>query len=594
MDWSKELMASCLWLAKAYVITALLFIAAGFLLTRTTLWGKQFWALCGDFFSPRRSLKSLGVIALILLLTLASVRVDVLFSFWYNGMYTALQQLNEKVFWLQMRVFAALATVHVLRILLNYFISQCLIIHWRSWLNERLLGLWLDNQAYYRTQHLDQPVDNPDQRMQQDIASLVGTTLELTTGTIDALVSIFAYTMILWGLSGVCSLFGLQIPHGMVFILFAYVLLATVFAFKIGRPLILLSYLSEQLNADYRYALVRVREYAENIALYCGEKVEGALMRSRFGNIISNIWSIVFRSLKFQGFNLIVSQTAMVFPFIIQAKRFFSKQITLGDMVQTAQAFGTLHNNLSFFRNAYDNFASYRAVLNRLSGFVDGIHQANALPHPQVLQQGQRVALEVLSVRRPDGTLLLDKASLEIRAQAPLLIKGCSGVGKTTLLRAMAGLWPYCEGTVVRPAEHVIFLSQKPYLPLGTLRDALYYPDAPPEHADNLALQVLSDIQLGHLIEKLDQQADWGHILSLGEQQRLAFGRLLLSRPQAAFLDEATSAMDETMENALYSLLRTHLPDTVLISVGHRHSLLAHHPQQLELLGEGRWRLTPQ
>jgi putative ATP-binding cassette transporter len=592
MDWSQELLTSSLWLAKAYGITTVLFLLTGWLLIRGTLWGRQFWSLSGAFFTPRRSFKSLAVMAVMLFFTLAAVRVNVLFSTWYNGMYTALQQLNESVFWREMLVFAVLATLHVARILLEYYIQQGFVLHWREWLNERLLSHWLNKQAYYRTQYLDHPADNPDQRLQQDISSLVSSTLELSLGTVNALVSIFAYTLMLWGLSGVFPLLGYQIPHGMVFIIFIYVIIATVFAFKIGRPLIGLSFLSEQLNADYRYALVRMREYAENIAFYCGEKVEGALLRSRFGNIISNAWAIVFRSLKFQGFNLIVGQTAMVFPFMIQAKRFFSKQITLGDMVQTAQAFATLHDNLSFFRNAYDNFAAYRAVLNRLSGFVEAIDNANALPVPSLSQQGPRVALEALSVRRPDGTLLLDNASMEITAEAPLLIRGRSGAGKTTLLRALAGLWPYCEGQVVRPAEHVIFLSQRPYLPLGSLRDALYYPDAPPADDDQRARQVLQDVQLAQLCDRLDQPADWGHILSLGEQQRLAFGRLLLGQPAAAFLDEATSAMDEEMENQLYSLLRAHLPQMVLVSVGHRSTLLAHHPRQLELCGGGSWQLV--
>ena len=398
--------------------------------------------------------------------------------------------------------------------------------------------------------------------------------------------------MILWGLSGILSLFGWQIPRGMVFAIFAYVLVATVFAFKIGRPLVRLNFLSEQLNANYRYALVRMREYAENVAFYCGEQVEGALLRNRFAQVIANAWQIIFRSLKFQGFNLAIGQTAMVFPFIVQAKRFFSKQITLGDMVQTAQAFGTLHDNLSFFRNAYDTFAAYRAVLNRLSGFTDAIDSANALPVPQVSQQGARVALEGLTVRRPDGRSLLDNVTLEIAAGAPLLIRGRSGVGKTTLLRALAGLWPYCEGNIIRPSQHVMFLSQKPYLPLGTLRDALYYPEAPPENADQQAEHILQEVQLGALAERLDEVVDWGHILSLGEQQRLAFGRLLLVRPHAAFLDEATSAMDEEMENQLYNLLRQRLPDMILVSVGHRSTLRVHHPHQLELSGGGRWVLV--
>lgn len=592
MDWSRELLTSCMWLAKAYGITTVLFILVGWLLIRSTHWGRQFWSLTSPFFSPRRSLKTLGVLAIMLLFTLAAVRIDVLFSNWFNGMYTALQQLNQTVFWREILVFSALATIHVARSLLEYYIQQGLQIHWREWLNERLLANWLGHQAYYRTQYLPQPADNPDQRLQQDITSLVNMSLDLSMGTVNALVSIFAYTMILWGLSGILPVFGFHIAKGMVFAIFLYVIVATVFAFKIGRPLVRLNFLSEQFNADYRYALVRMREYAENVAFYCGEQVEGALLRSRFGRVIENAWKIVYRSLKFQGFNLAVGQASVLFPFIVQAKRFFSKQITLGDMVQTAQAFSTLHDNLSFFRNAYDSFAAYRAVLNRLSGFTDAIDSANALPVPNVSQQGARVAMQALTVRRPDGRPLLEQLSLEIEPGMPLLIRGNSGVGKTTLLRALAGLWPYCEGKIIRPQHDVMFLSQKPYLPMGTLRDALYYPETPPPVSDERARAVLQQVQLGALAERMDEVVDWGHILSLGEQQRLAFGRVLLARPQAAFLDEATSAMDEDMENTMYTLLRQQLPQSILVSIGHRSTLCVHHPQQLQLLGNGRWALA--
>lgn len=592
MDWSNELLASSLWLAKAFVISAIVFVGAVWMLARSTRWGRQFWKLTGPYFTAREGRRTLAILALILLFTLSSVRINVLFSTWYNGMYTALQQLNEKVFWREMVVFAVLATVHVVRILLEYYIRQRFTLQWRVWLNERLLTHWLGNRAYYRTQYLSRTADNPDQRLQQDINSLVNTSLDLSMGTINALVSIVAYTAILWGLSGALALFGVEVPRGMVFAIFAYVLIATVFAFRIGRPLIRLSFLDEQLNADYRYALVRLREYAENVAFYCGEKVEGALLRSRFAAVIANAWQIVYRSLKFQGFNLAVGQTAMVFPFLIQAKRFFAKQITLGDMVQTAQAFGTLHDNLSFFRNAYDTFAAYRAVLDRLSGFDEAIDQANQLPRPALRIEGPRVGLEGLTVRRPDGRPLLLNASLDIPAGEPLLIRGRSGAGKTTLLRAMAGLWPYCEGAIVRPQEAVIFLSQKPYLPLGTLREALYYPAQPAADSDAAARQALHDVQLDALAERLDEVADWSHILSLGEQQRLAFGRLLVGQPRAAFLDEATSAMDEELENALYAMLRARLPNAVLVSVGHRSTLLAHHPRELRLDGQGGWTLS--
>lgn len=589
MNWNDELLTSSLWLAKAYGITVVAFMIVALVLARSTRWGRQFWSLSGDYFSPRHNGRSLAVLALILLLTLAAVRVDVLFSSWFNGMYTALQKLDEKAFWLGMWVFSALATVHVVRSLLGFFIQQGFTIHWRQWMNDRLLTRWLDKRAYYRTQYLAQSADNPDQRIQQDIATFVTSSLSLSMGVVNALVSTIAYTLILWNLSGVLTLFGQQIPRGMVFAVFAYVLVATVFAVKIGRPLVVLNFLNERLNADYRYALVRLREYAESIAFYAGERVEGVLLRSRFGRVIDNAWKIVYRSLKFQGFNFAVSQTAVVFPFIIQAPRFFSKQITLGDMVQTAQAFGTLQDNLSFFRNAYDEFAGYRAMLDRLTGFIDSIDTANALPEPAVRAEDGRVALAGVSVRTPAGQLLLENASFEVVAGKPLLIRGRSGVGKTTLLRTVAGLWPYAEGQIVRPASGALFLAQKPYLPLGSLRDALYYP-APSAHAEEAA-QVLMDVQLGHLVGRLDEITDWGHILSLGEQQRLAFGRLLLARPRAAFLDEATSAMDEGLEDAMYRLVRSRLPDTVLVSVGHRSTLLAHHPQQLELSGGGHWRL---
>ena len=535
-----------------------------------------------------------------------------------------------------MMLFAILATVHVVRSLADFYIQQAFTIRWRVWLNEKLLAQWLEKQAYYRSQYLATPVDNPDQRIQQDVATFVQMSLSLSMGMVNAMVSTFAFTLILWTLSGPLAIFGIEIPRGMVFLVFLYVIVATVFAIKIGRPLIMLNFLNERFNADYRYALVRLREYAESIAFYAGEKVEGALLRSRFAHVISNAWAIVFRSLKFLGFNFSVTQAAVVFPFIIQAQRFFSQQITLGDLLQTSQAFGRLQDNLSFFRNAYDDFATYRATLDRLSGFTKAIDDAAHLPEPQVQAQGTRLALQALSVKTPSGAFLLKDLTVDVEPGQPLLIRGPSGSGKTTLLRAIAGLWPYCDGEIIRPEQGALFLSQKPYLPLGSLRDALYYPQqistdyaqlAPQIHhqqeaamasarhapsnldalistqanalaletsaetllpaADDRATEVLQQVQLGHLCDHLDQIADWGRILSLGEQQRLAFGRLLLARPTVTFLDEATSAMDEGLEDAMYRLINVNLPETILLSVGHRSTLHAHHARQLVLKGDG-------
>jgi len=385
-------------------------------------------------------------------------------------------------------------------------------------------------------------------------------------------------------------LFGIEIPRAMVVLVYIYVIVATVFAVWVGRPLVRLSFLNEQLNANFRYALIRLREYGESIAFFGGEAIEGRNLLARFASVIRNVWAIVFRSLKFQGFNLAVSQTAVVFPFIVQAPRLLSKQITLGDMIQTAQSFGQVQDALSFFRTSYDDFASYRAVLNRLSGFLDVMDSAQQLPVTLVEDANHRIEMESLSVRTPSKVMLVENLNMSLAAASSLLIRGRSGVGKTTLLRAVAGLWPYVDGRVLRPlGRNTLFLPQKPYLPLGTLRVALYYP-AEVQDGDEASV-ILRKCHLDHLIPHLDEEANWTNILSLGEQQRLAMGRALLGQPQVVFLDEASSAMDESLEHSVYETLRQSLPQTILVSVGHRSSLLKFHTQELELLGEGAWRL---
>ncbi|CAM5789940.1 ABC transporter ATP-binding protein/permease [Castellaniella caeni] len=594
MEWQKTLIESGVWIAKAYVLTVLAGAFAIWALQKYTRWGHQFWRLSAAFFAPRRNWRPLAGVALILLLTLAAVRVDVLFSNWYNTMYSALQALNEPGFWAAMLLFALLAAVHVVRSLIDFYVQQAFVVHWREWLNERLLQNWMDQQAYYRSQSLSHLADNPDQRIQQDITSFANNSMTLAVGLINALVSTIAFTVILWNLSGPMTVLGHEIPRAMVFLVFIYVFLATLLAIWIGKPLIRLNFLNEKLNADYRYALVRVREYAESIAFYRGERVEGRTLRYWFAEVIGNAWDIIYRSLKFLGFNFVVTQTAVVFPFIIQAARFFSKQISLGDLIQTAQAFGQLQTNLSFFRNVYDSFASYRATLDRLTGFDETVAQARAMKLPHTRQEGSRLALNDVTVCRPDGHALLKDLTLEVAPEQPVLVRGPSGAGKTTLLRMIAGIWPYGSGEIIRPGASSLFLAQKPYLPLGTLREALHYPQPVEQVAAGQDEAILTLVQLGHLHDKLDTQDDWSRILSLGEQQRLAFGRLLIARPDAAFLDEATSAMDEGLEDAMYRLLREQLPGTRLVSVGHRSTLRRHHGAELILQGEGGgWQLKP-
>lgn len=590
MDWGHELMASLVWLGKAFAVSLAGMAGVAALLGRYTVWGRQFVRVTATYFNPRASLVPFVWLAAIVFMTLFSVRMNILFSFWYNGFYSAMQNLDASAFWRMLGLFGILAAVHVARALLNYFLEQSFQIRWRTWLTHVLIERWLSRQAYYRSQFVPASADNPDQRIQQDVESFVSSTLTLSMGLLDAVVSLFSFTLILWNLSGVLEVFGWEIPRAMVFAVYLYVIVATVFAIKIGRPLIQLNFLNEKLGANFRYALMRLREYGESIAFYRGEKVERVALMRRFRDVIANLWAIIFRSVKFQGFNLAVSQAAVVFPFIVQAPRLLSKQITLGDVMQTAESFSQVQNALSFIRTSYDNFAGYRAIINRLAGFLESMDAARKLPSARVEADDGVFAVESLTVRTPAGELLVDDLTLTVTGQTSILIRGKSGIGKTTLLRALAGLWPHADGRVRRPVGKLaLFLPQKPYLPLGTLRAALYYPA--PARDDAQAAEVLRRCHLGHLVTALDDVDDWSRRLSLGEQQRLAIGRVLLNRPRIVFLDEASSAMDEGLEHAMYQLMRESLPETITVSVGHRSTLIDFHARELELLGSGRWHL---
>ncbi|MBV9921037.1 MAG: ABC transporter ATP-binding protein/permease, partial [Pseudonocardia sp.] len=361
---------------------------------------------------------------------------------------------------------------------------------------------------------------------------------------------------------------------------------------RIGRPLIRLNFLSEALNASFRYALVRLRDNSESVAMYQGEGVERGILFGRFRAVIDNAWAIVFRTLKFQGFNIIVSQYSQLIPIVLQAPRYFAGQITLGDIQQTAVAFSQVHDSLSFFRLAYDEFATYRAALMRLTGLLDADAASRALPSVD-LAAADGLTVQGLSVRLPDERTLIDDLTVEVATGDALLVTGASGSGKTTLLRSLADLWPFADGTVHRPlGGEALFLAQQPYVPLGTMRAALTYPEAADTLADDRAAEVLAQVQLPHLADRLDDEIDWARRLSPGEQQRLGFARVLLARPRVVFLDEATSAVDEGMEAALYALLRAELPDAVIVSVGHRSTLARFHDGRLELSGDGGWQVS--
>lgn len=620
MDWAHELGPSLIWIGQAWAISAVVTMVLLFVLARYTVWGRQYWRITGDYFKGRQSVGIWIWLAVLLLSTIISVRLDVLLSYYSNDLFTSLQvafqgagagdeairQSGVHGFWQAIIIFAVLATIYITRVMLDIYLTQRFIIRWRVWLTDRLTCDWLDDHAYYRTRFTDRDVDNPDQRIQYDIdiftagvgsspnTPMIGTSATLLFGAINSLVTVVSFTLILWNLSGPLTFAGLTLSHALFWVVIIYVTFATVIAFWIGHPLIRLSFRNELTNAAFRYALVRLKDAAEAVGFYRGEDAERGLLRTRFAAIIANYRRFVNRTIALTGWNLSMSQIINPLPLVIQAPRLFKGEIDLGDVTQSSSAFGSIHDSLSFFRNAYDSFASYRAAIIRLHGLVETNSVARQLPKLEThgCTDGS-VELKQVEVRTPSGTQLVDPIDLRLEPGETLVITGPSGAGKTTLLRSLALLWPFTSGTLTRPMdEHdTMFLSQLPYVPLGDLRTVVSYPASSGDIEDQELQHALTKVALPHLAIRLGEVQDWAKVLSPGEQQRIAFARVLLNKPKAVFLDESTSALDEGLEFALYDRVRTELPNTILVSVSHRQTVEQHHDQELELLGEGRWRL---
>ena len=621
MDWSHELVPSLLWILKAWTIAAVVTLIVLVLVARFTLWGRQYWRITGDYFKGRSAIKLWIWMGVLLLSVMISVRINVLLSYFSNDLYTSLQvafeatSANEAAmrddairgFWNALIIFGILATIYVTEVMLDIYITQRFIIRWRTWLTNRLTGDWLGDRAYYRGRFTDSHTDNPDQRIQLDVdvfttgtggspnSPTVSTGSTLLFGAVQSVANVVAFVPILWSLSGPVSLFGITLPKALFWVAFVYVFFATVVAFWIGRPLIRLSFRNELTNAAFRYSLVRLRDAAEAVGFYRGEATERGLLRTRFDKIITNYRRYVRRTLQFTGWNLAMSQIITPLPLIVQAPRLFKGEIDFGDVTQSASAFSNISDSLSFFRNAYDQFASYRAAIIRLYGLVEANRLAREMPSLETVPSTDG-SLELLrvEVRTPGGSQLVDPLDLRLEPGDSMVVTGRSGTGKTTLLRSLAQMWPYTTGTVRRPIEghQTMFVSQMPYVPLGDLRTVLSYPAVSGEIPDRDLQVMLTKVALPHLTGRLNEEEDWAKVLSPGEQQRVAFGRILLTRPRVALLDEATSALDEGLEFVVYDLVRTELPNTILVSVSHRPTVDRYHDRHLELLGEGAWRLS--
>jgi len=538
-----------------------------------------------------------GLLVTIISLSVLSVYMAKLFNDWNARFYNSLQDKNADVFWAELLYWVILATIFITVAVYRLYLSQLLTIRWRRWLSDVYFRDWLADRTYYRLEVINPGgTDNPEQRIEQDCSTFATQTLNLTVNLLLQIMTLITFATVLWGLSGsfLLPIFGgIAIPGYMMWAAILYAALGSWVTYLIGRPLVRVNFELERYNADFRYRMTRIRENAESIALYRGEADEERSLRGAFGRIYSTWLDFMRYTKRLTALTAFYGQASSVFPIIVAAPQYFAGQIPLGVLMQTAGAFGEVQSSLSWFIDSYAQLAAWKATLDRLTGFRDAINKAKATArteHAFDREDSPRgMVLENVDVRLPNGQVLIANVNLNVEQGDALLVRGASGSGKTTLFRVLAGLWPFGRGRVALPGDaRILFLPQKPYLPLGTLRQVLSYPQASEQHTEAACREVLETCGLSHLAARLGESNNWSMILSGGEQQRLAFARALLFQPNWLFLDEATSALDEEAERRMYELVRERLPGATVLSIAHRATAFAHHRRQLVVDGKQR------
>ena len=548
----------------------------------------DWWRLVIPYFKSEEWPYAIPLLLGAIALTLGGVTVEVLFNDWSRRFYDSLQNKDEAVFWREIMTFSWLAALFIAVAVARAIVSPYLRLRWRRWLTRRFLAHWLDGRGYYRIE-LQRTVDNADQRIAEDLRFLGEYTMQLFLGLLSAIATLISFLFILWTLSGPLSLIAvgldINIPGYMAWVCLIYAIAGTFLANLVGRRLISLNFLKQRYEANFRFSLVRVRENAEGIALYRGEEREAEALNERFTDVFNNGWRVLFTQVQLAFYQSGYAQLAIIFPYVVTAPRFFAGAITLGVMTQTASAFGQVQSALSFFIDNYTIVAELRAVMDRLKGLQAATDHKQESAIEVAPQAGlSDVGVEGLTLDLPNGQALLASTTLVLPRGRSTLISGPSGSGKSTLFRALAGIWPFGSGHVHVPAgARVLFLPQKPYIPIGTLRDAVKYPDEHSTASDGEIAEALTAARLGHLAGRLDEETHWTNILSGGEQQRVAIARALVFKPDWLFLDEATASLDDATEEAVYGALKERLPGTTLVSIGHRPSLRQWHERRLEM-----------
>ncbi len=545
-----------------------------------------------------------AMVVFLVLINQAEVGINIRLSFFSRDWFNAIQNKDAKAFWYQLfTVFLVWAFLYIFAAVVEYVVTSTLVIRWRRWLTSFYIDHWLDNHRHYRMSLAGSPADNPDQRISEDISRFIDGgdvgygIYSFTILLISNLSSLVSFAILLWILSANFTLPGthIAVPGFLFWVALIYAAIGTWLTHWIGNPLVPLSFRRQRYEADFRFSLARLREYTEQVALLSGEEAEKQSLRTRFGAIVTNYFDIIACRKRLTAFTASYSQISPFIPYIVSAPFYFAGKITLGIMTQTANAFSNVNSALTFVVTYYVYLADYKAVLDRLTSFDQSIEKANTYEfHPQTSGVAGNLNLVEVTLRLPDGRTIVEDANFDLVAQIPALLTGPSGSGKSTLFRAIAGIWPYGRGKIdLPPSAKLMLLPQKPYIPIGTLRTALAYPGESSQYDDATLRAALAAAQLGALTDKLDIEGVWQQQLSGGEQQRLSIARALLGKPDWLFLDEATTAMDEPMEAAIYQTLREKLPKTTIVSIGHRATIEQFHKRRLAMEPAGDGIFTP-
>ncbi|OMG72574.1 ABC transporter ATP-binding protein/permease [Burkholderia ubonensis] len=549
------------------------------------------WSLIKPYWVSSEWRIAWGLLVTIVVINLCVVWINVKLNQWNAQFYNALQAKNVHDFPGLLMQFSALAFGFIILAVYGRYLRQMLGFRWRQWLTERFLGQWLGDRAFYRIER-DRLADNPDQRITDDLQSFATTTLALSLDLLSTVVTLVSFITILWSLAGALTftLSGtpIAIPGYMVWAAALYAVVGSLIIQKVGHPLVSINYQQQRVEADFRFGLIRVRENAEQIAFYDGEDTENGNARNLFMRIRDNWWRVMKYTKRLTFVLSFYGQIAIIFPLVVAAPRYFAGAFSFGVLMQISSAFNTVSDSFSWFINSYSTLVEWRATVNRLREFKRVMRASHlkesvspATEHGGInlhYVDSERLSTSSLKLALPNGNALADIGSVTIEPGSRWLVIGKSGSGKSTFMRALAGLWPFGDGAIDAPVSaRMMFVPQTSYLPIGTLKAALTYPATADTYSDDACRDALRACRLEEYADRLGETAHWTRVLSPGEQQRLAGARVLLHKPDFLFLDEATSALDADNEARLYHLFNERLPQAAIVSIAHRESLAAYH-----------------